>query len=177
MLSCRIFRHIICFVYVREFWMCKMCKNFGCVRCPRCNLEDNLCEWWVKCEWKRWRQRGKHPQLGPRAHQPQLGNLTARQGGELFLFRRRHFGQMSATCLGSQQSRHIREAINWEAKPFFEPYLCFLFVLSFPWLFYCVVAPLHGWPECKEYEGLVGKRRKNRVSASREPECYDFLPC
>lgn len=26
-------------------------------------------------------------------------------------------------------------------------------------------------------QGLVGKRSKNRLSASREPECYDFLSC
>lgn len=130
MLSCRIFRHSSD-LYKSE--------NFGCARyCS--NLEDSLCEWWVKWKRKRWRQRRKHPELGPRAHQPQLGNLTARQGGELFLSRRRHFGQMSVTCLGSQKSEHIREAISWEAKPFCEPYLCFLFVLSFPWLFYCVVA-------------------------------------
>lgn len=137
-----------------------MSENFGCVRYWS-NLKDSLCEWWVKCEAKRWRQRGKQPQLGPRDHQPQLGNLIVSQGGELFLSRRRHFGQMSAICLGSQQPGHIREAISWEAKPFFEPYLCFLFVLSFPWLFFFwVVALLHEWSKCKEYDAGLSRQRE-----------------
>lgn len=134
-------------------------ENFGCVRyCS--NLEDILCEWWVKCEGKRWRLRGKHPQLGPRDHQPQLGNLSVRQEGELFLSRRRHFGQMTGTCIGSQQSGHIR-GHKLRGKTFLWTISVFSVCAQLPMtLFFEVVVLLHGWPKCKEYDAGLSRQKE-----------------